>query len=64
MDGIRVLFLFLFSYYLVYRASIHEYNFHVKHKGMVSWREPVIRMSGLPFSCTMADVQNFFESIY
>ena len=47
--------------YLVCRATIYEYNFHIKHNGMVSWREPVIRMSGLPFSCTMADVQNFFD---
>jgi hypothetical protein len=30
---------------------------------MVSWHEPVIRMSGLPFACTMADVQHFFESM-
>ncbi|CAF2747899.1 unnamed protein product [Rotaria sp. Silwood2] len=47
----------------VFRATTYEFNFHVKHKGMVSWREPVIRMSGLPFACTMADVQNFFENI-
>lgn len=45
----------------VRRVSAHEYNFHVKNKGAVTWREPVLRMSGLPFSCIMADVQNFFE---
>ena len=27
------------------------------------WREPVIRMNGLPYTCTMADVQNFFKGI-
>lgn len=36
----------------------------MKHKGMISWREPVIRMSGLPYTCTMGDVQNFFKGIY
>ncbi|CAF3349584.1 unnamed protein product [Rotaria sp. Silwood1] len=50
-------------YIEVFRATTYEYNFHVQHKGMVSWHEPVIRMSGLPFACTMADVQNFFENI-
>ena len=49
-------------YDLVFKATNHEYNFYTKHKGTVSWREPVLRMSGLPFACTMADVQNFFES--
>jgi len=51
-------------YYLVFRATNYEYNFFVKHKGMISWREPVIRMNGLPYTCTMADVQNFFEGIF
>jgi len=47
----------------VFRATIYEYNFFVKHKGTISWREPVIRMEGLPYTCTMADVQNFFKDI-
>ncbi|CAF1038867.1 unnamed protein product [Rotaria sp. Silwood1] len=50
-------------YIEISRATIYEYNFFIKHKGMISWREPVIRMNGLPFSCTMADVQNFFKDI-
>ena len=33
----------------------------MKHKGTISWRDPVIRVSGLPGSCTMADVQLFFK---
>lgn len=53
----------LFIFYEVTRATSYEYSFHVKHNGKVSWHEPVIRMSGLPFSCTMADIQNFFQSI-
>lgn len=46
---------------LVFRATQHEFTFFVKHQGMVSWREPVIRMRGLPVTCTMANVQNFFQ---
>jgi len=51
------------KYIEVFRATNYEYNFFVKHKGTVSWREPVIRMNGLPYTCTMADVQNFFKDI-
>ncbi len=55
---------FLINNYLVSRATAYEYSFHAKHNGKVSWREPVIRMSGLPFACTMGDIQNFFESMF
>jgi hypothetical protein len=48
-------------YRLVYPATSYEYNFFMKHEGVVTWNEPVIRMSGLPFACTMADVQLFFD---
>lgn len=48
---------------LVFSATNYEYNFHVKHNGKVSWQDPVARMSGLPFDCTMADVQKFFEGM-
>ncbi|CAF0759922.1 unnamed protein product [Adineta steineri] len=51
------------KYVEVFRTTDYEFNFHVKHKGQVTWSEPVIRMSGLPFSCTMGEVQNFFENI-
>ncbi|CAF0864583.1 unnamed protein product [Adineta ricciae] len=44
-------------------ATIHEYNVCMKHKDSVSWHEPVVRMSGLPISCTMGNVQNFFKNI-
>jgi len=36
----------------------------MKHNGKVSWHDPVIRLTGLPFNCTMADVQKFFESMF
>ncbi|CAF3777142.1 unnamed protein product [Rotaria socialis] len=50
-------------YIEILQATVYEYNFFVKHKGMISWREPVIRMNGLPYTCTMGDVQNFFKDI-
>lgn len=46
---------------LVSRATIYEYNFFMKYKGTILWRDPVLRMNGLPYTCTMADVQNFFK---
>jgi hypothetical protein len=61
---IKILFFNNFVFDLVVRATNYEYNFFVKQKGVVSWHEPVIRMNGLPYSCTMADVQNFFKGIY
>lgn len=33
----------------------------MKHKGMNQWQDPVLRLDGLPESCTMADVQIFFQ---
>ncbi|CAF0817598.1 unnamed protein product [Adineta steineri] len=50
-------------YIEVFRASYYEYKFYIKHKGVISWREPVIHMNGLPYTCTMGDVQTFFKDI-
>jgi len=44
-------------------TSIYELNFYVKNKGAIVWNDPVLRIKGLPYACTMADVQNFFEGI-
>lgn len=60
---ISINFQLLLSFHSVTRTTSYEYSFHAKHNGKVSWYEPVIRMSGLPFACTMADIQNFFESM-
>ncbi|CAF3561619.1 unnamed protein product [Rotaria sordida] len=63
-DALRKTNQFIGNRYIeIFRTTIYEYNFFIKHKGMISWREPVIRMNGLPYSCTMADVQNFFKDI-
>ncbi|CAF4047739.1 unnamed protein product [Rotaria sp. Silwood2] len=63
-DALRKTKQFIGNRYIeIFRTTIYEYNFFIKHKGMISWREPVIRMNGLPFSCTMGDVQNFFKDI-
>lgn len=51
------------KYVEIFQATNYEYKFNVKHNGKVSWHEPVIRLSGLPSNCTMADVQKFFENV-
>ncbi|CAF1197168.1 unnamed protein product, partial [Didymodactylos carnosus] len=50
-------------YIEVFRAKDSEYNFYVKNNGLVSWREPVIRMSGLPYRCSISDIQKFFDGL-
>ncbi|CAF0891088.1 unnamed protein product [Adineta ricciae] len=47
----------------VFSSTNSEYKFFMKYKGSISWRDPVIRVNGLPGSCTMADVQLFFKDI-
>ncbi|UJR23540.1 hypothetical protein I4U23_026529 [Adineta vaga] len=50
-------------YIEIFRSTNYEYNFFIKNKGTILWREPVLRMNGLPYSCTMGDVQLFFKNI-
>ncbi|CAF1391811.1 unnamed protein product, partial [Didymodactylos carnosus] len=50
-------------YIEIFRAKNAEYNFYIKHNGIISWREPVVRMRGLPYRCSTLDIQELFDGI-
>ncbi|CAF1219717.1 unnamed protein product [Didymodactylos carnosus] len=50
-------------YIEIFRAKNAEYNFYVKNNGLISWREPVVRVRGLPYRCSTSDIQELFSGI-
>ena len=50
-------------YIEVFRSNYDQLNQHSEEssKNTTSWREPVVRLRGLPYGCAKGDIATFFE---
>ena len=53
-------------YIEIFRSDTQQLKQHTQESAnnASNWSEPVLRLRGLPYGCTKADIETFFEGIY